>query len=95
MPYTNTKEEKLAFYPKLFEALNTGDEAQLDECFHPDFKMIVPGTGGTRESKELPLPPGSAGKSSTDRLHSNFKDLKRLLGQSVKRSVISNGQFKR
>jgi hypothetical protein len=62
MPYTNTQKEKLEFVTdKLLPAINSGDEAQLDECFHPDFKMIVPGTNGLREAKDLPLPPGSAG----------------------------------
>ena len=60
MSYTNTKAERLAFIPKLLEALTSGDEAKLDECFHPDFKMVVPGTNGARESKAMPLPPGSA-----------------------------------
>jgi hypothetical protein len=64
MAYKNTKEEKLAFVPKLMECLTSGEEAKIEECFAQDFKMLVPGTNGTRESKEIPLPPGIAGSSN-------------------------------
>ena len=57
----STKAEKLAFIPTVVEAVRTGKEEDIEAAFHPDFKMLVPGTGG-RESKEMPAPPGIAGK---------------------------------
>ena len=62
MSYTNSKEERLSFVPKIVDAVATGDESKIDAVFAQDFKMIVPGTGG-REAKDMPLPPGIAGIS--------------------------------
>jgi hypothetical protein len=60
MAYTNSKEEKLSYFKKLSEYLNTGDESLGDELFADDFKLIVPGTGG-RDAPGMPIPPGKEG----------------------------------
>lgn len=56
----STKAEKLEFVKKIEHAIDSGDMKKVEECFDPDFKTIVPGTGG-RESKDFPLAPGRAG----------------------------------
>ena len=63
MGYTNTKAEKMEFFPKLSVLLNTNDQSLVNELFDQDFKMLVPGTGG-REVNAMPLPPGIAGWNS-------------------------------
>jgi len=41
-----TKEERLAFFKKFGQLLNTNDQALADELISDDFEMVVPGTGG-------------------------------------------------
>lgn len=50
----------MAYFKRLNEYLNSGDEALGDELFADDFKMIVPGTGG-RDAPGMPIPPGKEG----------------------------------
>ena len=66
----STKAEKLAFAKKIEHAIDSGDMKAVEDCFDPDFKMIVPGTGG-RESKDFPMPPGRAGILSSPFYKSN------------------------
>jgi hypothetical protein len=56
----NSKADKLAYFQKLNEYLNSGDESMGDELFADDFKLIVPGTGG-RDAPGMPIPPGKEG----------------------------------
>src|SRR5204862_8307288 len=85
MAYQNTKAAKLAIIPKLLECLESGQESKIEECFHQDFKMLVPGCGGTRESNDLPIPPGIAGNSPTIFVHrTDLKDQRRSLARCIR-----------
>ena len=58
-----SKAERLAFVPKITAAVQSGTDSDLESVFAPDFKMLIPGTGG-REAKDMPIPPGIAGAPS-------------------------------
>jgi hypothetical protein len=58
----STREEKQLVMRKLIKYLNSNDQALADEVFSEDFKMVIPGTGGTPPGASV-FPPGREGKN--------------------------------
>lgn len=56
----STKAARLALASKCIDAVNSGKDSDIEAVFAPDFKLIIPGTGG-RESHDMPIPPGIDG----------------------------------
>lgn len=50
-----TKEERLAFFKKFGEYLNTNDQSLADALISKDFKMAVPGTKGKSIDEANPV----------------------------------------